>query len=135
VYGREIPFDPPVDGISAPPIASLPLDTFTRQLASFFHQVCFPGLYLYLKNDIGDDYADSSVRSLFGSLLVFVKTRTGMAIPLHGNLPAILDLKLKNLAVSGKERMNGIKLMALLGEFNICLLLLMISLFHDFFVL
>jgi hypothetical protein len=47
-----------------------------------------------------------------------------MAIPLHGNLQAILDLKLKNLAVIGNELMNGIKLMALLEEFNICLLLL-----------
>jgi hypothetical protein len=42
--GRENNFI--LDGISAPPIASLPLDTFTRHLASFFHQVCFPGLYL-----------------------------------------------------------------------------------------
>jgi hypothetical protein len=41
-----------------------------------------------------------------------------MAIPLHGNLQAILDLKFKNLAVIAKERMNGIKLMALLEEFN-----------------
>jgi hypothetical protein len=38
------------------------------------------------------------------------KSRTGMAIPLHGNPQAILDLKLKNLAVIGNERLNGIKL-------------------------
>jgi hypothetical protein len=66
------------------------------------------------------------VRSAIGSLLAFVKTKTGMATPLHGNIQANLDLKLKNIAVIGKERMNGIKLMALLEEFNICLLLLLI---------
>jgi hypothetical protein len=38
-----------------------------------------------------------------GSLLAFGKTKAGMAIPLHGNLQAILDLKLKILAFEMNE--------------------------------